>query len=77
MGCTFVNPDGISAGKLVEECGLKGRTKGKVRVSDVHANFIINEGGSADDVSALISEVKSEVARQTGISLREEIKRIP
>lgn len=77
MGCTFVNPEGISAGKLVEECGLKGRTKGKARVSEIHANFIINEGGSADDVNALISEVKSEVSRQTGIALREEIRRIP
>lgn len=76
MGCTFVNPAGQSAGKLIEACGLKGRTVGKVRVSERHANFLINEGSSAADVAQLIAEVKEEVRRRTGIELREEIRRL-
>lgn len=77
MGCTFVNPQGISAGKLIEECGLKGERCGGAVVSPEHANFIINYGGTANDVAALIRVVKERVFRQTGILLREEIRRIP
>ena len=77
MGCTFVNPAGVSAGKLIEECGLKGVCLGGARVSEKHANFILNEDGSASDVSALIAFVSGEVERKTGIRLREEIRRIP
>ena len=77
MGCTFVNPEGMSAGKLIEACGLKGLRVGGARVSEIHANFILNEGGSAEDVGALIGAVKREVHKRTGILLREEIKRIP
>ncbi len=77
MGCVFVNPEGKSAGKLIEACGLKGISAGGARVSDAHANFIINEGGSAEDVSKLITFVKDTVHRQTGILLREEIRRLP
>lgn len=77
MGCVFVNPEAGSAGKLIEECGLKGHTVGGAHVSTVHANFIINEGGSADDISELVAFVKDTVHKQTGILLREEIRRIP
>ncbi len=77
MGCTFVNPPEISAGKLIELCGLKGLSVGKARVSEQHANFIINEGASASDVAALILKIKEMVFLQTGIHLREEIRRIP
>lgn len=77
MGCVFVNPAGDSAGRIIEECGLKNRSSGGARVSDVHANFILNEGGSAADVEALIAAVKREVKEKTGICLREEIRRIP
>lgn len=77
MGCTFVNPEGISAGELIERCGLKGKQIGLARVSDEHGNFIINEGTVSDDISKLIDEVKEEVLKKTGISLREEIRRIP
>lgn len=76
MGCTFVNPEGMSAGEIIDRCGLKGLTVGKACVSDVHANFIINEGSSSRDVAELITVVKEEVKRQTGILLREEIRRI-
>lgn len=76
MGCTFVNPAGRSAGEIIDACGLKGCTMGGARVSDVHANFIINEGGSAEDVGNLAAFVKEEVLKKTGICLREEIRRI-
>ncbi len=76
MGCTFVNPEGRSAGELIESCGLKGFREGGAHVSEVHANFIINEGGTAADVAALIGRVRGEVLAKTGISLREEIRRL-
>ena len=77
MGCVFVNPQEISAGKLIEECGLKGAAVGGARVSEEHANFIINEGTSSNDVSELSAIIKETVRRKTGILLREEIRRIP
>ncbi len=77
MGCTFVNPQGMYAGELIEKCGLKGLQVGKAHVSSEHANFIINDGNSSQDISDLIEIVKEKVWRQTGILLREEIRRIP
>ena len=83
-GCIFQNPDpardrvpdGIppSAGALVDRAGLKGAREGAARVSTTHANFIVNEGGAtARDVRALVERCKSEVQRQFGVALREEI----
>ena len=77
MGCTFVNPEGISAGALIDRCGLKGRRVGRAFVSEEHANFIINEGTCSEDIVRLIDEVKKEVFRQTGVLLREEVRTIP
>lgn len=77
MGCTFVNPPGGSAGKLIEDCGLKWKRIGGARVSGEHANFIINDGGTSCDVAALIAFVKDEVWKKTGIMLLEEIRPIP
>ena len=77
MGCTFVNPEGEFAGALIERCGLKGRRIGQAHVSEEHANFIINEGTCSKDIARLIDEVKEEVYQQSGILLREEIRRIP
>lgn len=77
MGCVFVNPEGISAGRLIDECGLKGFSVGGARVSEEHANFILNEGGTAQDIARLIEVVKERVREKTGIALREEIRRIP
>ena len=77
MGCTFVNPEGISAGALIDGCGLKGRRVGRAFISEEHANFIINEGACSEDIARLIDEVKNEVFRKTGILLREEVRRIP
>ncbi len=76
MGCIFVNPNGVSAGELIDRCGLKGLRYGGAFVSERHANFIINEGGTAADVSALIEKIKQDVFLQTGIALREEIRRL-
>ena len=76
MGCTFVNPEGESAGKIIDDCGLKGRRIGGAYVSELHANFIINEGGTSSDVASLIDLVKDEVFRKRGILLREEIRRL-
>ena len=83
-GCVFQNPDlsrdrlpaGVpaSAGALIEGAGLKGRRVGGARVSDVHGNFIVNDGGAtAADIRALVELCKAEVARQYGVELREEI----
>ena len=77
MGCTFVNPEGYSAGELIDRCGLKGRRVGQAHISQEHANFIINEGSSSADIARLIDETQEEVYRKTGILLREEIRRIP
>ena len=77
MGCIFKNPPGFFAGRLIEECGLKGRACGGAAVSERHANFIVNRGGaSADDFRRLIFLVKTEVFQRTGILLEEEIRYI-
>ena len=77
MGCVFVNPEGMSAGALIDGCGLKGASVGGARVSDVHANFIINEGATSSEISALIALIKRRVYEERGILLREEIRRLP
>ena len=72
-GCVFKNPEGLSAGKLIEHCGLKGFAFGGARVSREHANFIINEGTVASDVYKLIKFVKKTVFEITGVTLEEEV----
>jgi UDP-N-acetylmuramate dehydrogenase len=74
-GSVFVNPDGDSAGRLIEACGLKGYRHGSAEVSTKHANFIqADPGGSADDVFRLITQVRSTVAAATGVELRTEVR---
>jgi UDP-N-acetylmuramate dehydrogenase len=74
-GSVFTNPPGDSAGRLVEQAGLKGHRLGTAHVSTKHANFIqADEGGSADDVWALIGEVRRLVAERTGIHLQPELR---
>ena len=86
-GCVFQNPEaeadklpeGIpaSAGALIDRAGLKGWAIGGARVSAVHANFVVNEGGaSAADVAALVELCQRRVAEQFGLSLLEEIVRL-
>ena len=84
-GCVFQNPDpavdpvpeGIpaSAGALVDRAGLKGCAIGGARVSPVHANFIVNDGGAgAADIRRLIDRCRDEVLARFGVTLREEIR---
>ena len=72
-GCVFKNSANYSAGKLIDGCGLKGLSIGKARVSKSHANFIISDGDSAQDVFDLIKLVKSKVYEKTKILLEEEV----
>lgn len=73
-GCVFKNPQGYSAGYLIEQSGLKGRRYGAAAVSDIHANFIVNRGNaSAAEVGYLIEIVKRTVYNKFHIYLEEEI----
>ena len=72
-GCVFKNIGKISAGKLIDNCGLKGLRCGGAYVSESHANFLINDGGCASDVYKLIDTVKKRVFEFTGIMLEEEV----
>ena len=75
MGCIFKNPDGDSAGRLIESAGLKGLSVGGAVISEKHANFILNEGGAtAADVRALINLIKNAVFAKYGVELEEEIR---
>ncbi len=74
-GCIFKNPKGESAGKIIDELGLKGMRVRGARISPVHANFIVNEGNAkASDVLALIDAVQKKVKEEMGISLELEIE---
>jgi UDP-N-acetylmuramate dehydrogenase len=76
-GSVFVNPEGDSAGRLVESAGLKGVRLGTAQVSTKHANFIqADRGGSADDVWRLVEHVRAEVRRRTGVALVPEVRMI-
>jgi UDP-N-acetylmuramate dehydrogenase len=76
-GSVFTNPEGDSAGRLIDEAGLKGLRWGTAQVSEKHANFIqADDGGSADDVRRLMEEVRRLVRERTGIELRTEIRLI-
>lgn len=76
-GSVFANPEGDSAGRLVEAAGLKGRRLGTAQVSPKHANFIqADPGGSADDVAALAALVRREVAERCGVWLRPELRMV-
>lgn len=74
-GSIFKNPPGFFAGKLLEECGLKGRRIGGAEISPVHANVIVNVGGAtAADVTSLMEEMKKAVKNRFGIELAVEIR---
>ncbi len=73
-GSVFRNPPGVSAGELIDRCGMRGMRAGEAMVSEMHANFIVNLGAAkADDVHALMERVKAEVSRREGVELEEEI----
>ncbi|MGO8702118.1 MAG: UDP-N-acetylmuramate dehydrogenase [Limisphaerales bacterium] len=75
-GCIFKNPSlALSAGQLIDQLGLKGARRGGAVVSDVHANFIVNDGtASAADVLELIDFVKAQAKARRGIDLHEEVE---
>ncbi len=73
-GSVFKNPEGNFAGRLTESVGLKGFKVGGARVSEIHANFIINEGGAtAHDVVAVMREIQKRVNQEYQIRLEPEI----
>lgn len=73
-GCIFKNPPGTSAGRLIDESGLKGVRVGGAEVSPVHANFIVNRGGAtAGDVLELVRQVRARVRRVHGVELEPEV----
>lgn len=78
-GCVFKNPgQGISAGKLLDEAGFKGKQYGGMAFSPMHANFLINEGkGTAEAALLLIAEARETVLRKTGHRLELEVRVVP
>jgi UDP-N-acetylmuramate dehydrogenase len=74
-GSVFTNPPGDSAGRLIDVSGCKGLRRGTASVSTKHANFFqADPGGSADDVWALMGEVRRRVAEATGVDLVPETR---
>lgn len=74
-GCSFKNPKGESAGRLLDLCGCKGMIAGGAVVSDRHANFILNRGSAtAKDVLDLVRACRLRVFERTGVLLEPEIK---
>jgi len=74
-GCIFKNPAGIPAGRLVDELGLKNSRVGNARVSEVHGNFIVNDGGAtAAEMLQLIDKIQSAARAMRGIELETEVE---
>jgi len=74
-GSVFKNPPGDSAGRLVQAAGLKGLREGNAVISEMHGNFIVNEGGAtAKDVAKLIERARVEVKRRFNADLEPEVE---
>ncbi len=74
-GCVFRNPSSIPAGKLIDELGLKNHSVGAARVSEVHGNFIVNDGGATSaEILRLIGEIREKAARERGLLLETEVR---
>ena len=74
-GSFFKNPPGHAAGRLIEECGLKGLSVGGAEISEKHGNYIINRGqANAADVIALARVVQQRVHKKTGVKLEREVR---
>ncbi|MBA3723144.1 MAG: UDP-N-acetylmuramate dehydrogenase [Parachlamydiaceae bacterium] len=78
-GCVFRNPgNGIAAGALIDQSGLKGKSIGGAQVSLMHANFLVNTGtATAHDILTLIDVIKKEVKAKTGYDLENEVRCVP
>ena len=73
-GCVFKNPPGNSAGRLIDESGLKGERVGDAEVSTTHANFIVNRGhATGADVLELVRRVRARVRQMKGVELEPEV----
>jgi UDP-N-acetylmuramate dehydrogenase len=74
-GSVFMNPPGDSAGRLIQAAGLKGAREGAAVISQLHGNFIVNEGGAtAVDVAALIERARATVMHRFGVELEREVE---
>jgi UDP-N-acetylmuramate dehydrogenase len=74
-GCIFVNPRPLVAGQLIDQAGLKGKMIGRAKISEKHANFIVNTGGAtAKDVVRSIEVIKKNVREKFSVELKEEIQ---
>ncbi|HON38095.1 MAG: UDP-N-acetylmuramate dehydrogenase [Desulfomonilia bacterium] len=74
-GSMFRNPPGLAAGRLIEQAGLKGLRIGGAKISEIHANFIINDGNATTaDIRSLLHTIKERVKERFGIELQEEVK---
>lgn len=74
-GCMFKNPPGYSAGKLIDECGLKGHRIGGAEVSKIHGNFILNlDDATAHDVLSLVRHIQAHVKQERGVDLEMEVQ---
>ena len=77
-GSTFKRPVGYFAGKLIEDCGLKGYTVGGAQISEKHSGFTINIGGAtSEDVLSLIKHTQDTVRETFGVCLESEIIYLP
>lgn len=74
-GSIFKNPEGLSAGKLIDELGLKGEQVGGAQISTVHGNYIVNKNNAtAKDVLSLMATIRDRVFKEKGVTLEPEIK---
>ncbi|WP_320170921.1 UDP-N-acetylmuramate dehydrogenase [Maridesulfovibrio sp.] len=77
-GCVFKNPEGFSAGKLLDEAGFRGRRLGGMAFSEMHANFLVNTGGgNAAQALELMDLARETVAERSGITLNPEVIILP
>ena len=74
-GSTFKRPEGYFAGRLIEDCGLKGYSVGDAQVSEKHAGFVINKGNATStEIHELINHIRDTVLEKTGVLLEPEVK---
>jgi UDP-N-acetylmuramate dehydrogenase len=74
-GSTFKNPSGFSAGKLLDECGFRGFKLKNLKFSEVHANFLINEGGAPfSEFLEIVEIAREKVKDQKGVDLKLEVR---
>ena len=81
-GCVFQNPEGESAGRLLDQAGMKGKRRGALYFSPMHANFLVHErtsgaAGRSEDALFLIGEAKRAVRERFGVELQLEVKEWP